>query len=134
MDIHPAALKYGQDAARAEGWSWAGYCGDLRDLHLLGPAVADVVLSCYALAYLDPRDIDAVLAAALACATTALILCEPGEGTSPEVYLPPGPTNVAEYQYDYRTRLEAIPGWTSMQAVPITPPHGRLNAVLTVTK
>ena len=134
MDIHPAALKYGQDAAAAEGWRWAGYCGDLRELHLLGPNVADEVLSCYALAYLDPRDIDAVLAAALACANTALILCEPGDGASPEAYLPPGAKNVAEYHYNYLGRLAAMPGWASATSAPIMPPHGRVQSVLTVLR
>src|SRR5258708_2054424 len=32
MDIHPGAIRFGTAAAREEGWHWAGYVGDLRDV------------------------------------------------------------------------------------------------------
>jgi SAM-dependent methyltransferase len=132
LDIHAGALAYGRAAAEADGWAWTGVVGDLRELGRLEQH-ADVVLSCYSLAYLDPRDIDAALAAALACAKTALIICEPGAGGQ-EVYVPPGPKNVAEYHYNYLKRLHALPGTVAVVIFPITPPHVRLHTVLTVLK
>lgn len=131
MDIHAGAIAYGRAAAEAEGWTWTGTVGDLRELGRL-ELTADVVLSCYALAYLDPRDIDTVLAAALAGATTALVICEPGNGD--EAYVPPGSHNVAEYHFNYQARVARLPGAYTCLREPITPPHQRLQSVLTVLK
>ena len=134
MDIHAGAIRYGRAMARAEGWAWTGYAGDLRELGLLGDGIADIVLTCYALAYLDPRDIDAVLRAALACAKRALIICEPGTGEE-EAYLPPGERNVAEYHFNYPMRLVRLPGpHSAIRTAPITPPEGRLTRVVTLLK
>lgn len=130
MDIHRGAIDFGRGAAEAEGWDWTGHVGDLRELGRLG-LTADVVLSCYALAYLDPRDIDDVLAAALACAKTALVICEPGPGTAPETYVHSG---IAEYHYNYFGRLYTIAAPHRVELTPITPPHQRLQYVLTVLK
>lgn len=131
LDVHRGAVEYGTAAAREEGWHWTGHVGDLRELDRLAPV--DVVLSCYALAYLDPRDIDRALGAALACARKAVILCEPSVTIGqPERYIPPGPNNVAEYLYDYRMRLAALPGPHRASETPITPPHERLTQILTI--
>lgn len=136
MDIHPGAIRYGRARAHEEGWHWAGYCGDLRELDLLGNDVADVVLTCYSLAYLDPRDIDQALAAALACARRALIICEPmvlmGQ---PEKYAPPHPGVVPEYHFSYQDRLVRLDGaHRALPEQPIQPPEGRLTHILTVLK
>lgn len=133
MDIHDGALKYGQRAARAEGWAWAGYCGDLRDLHLLGADIADVVLTCYSLAYLDPRDIVEVLDACLAAARSALIIAEPmALAGEPAKYAPPMPGVVPEYHHPYQDLL-AQRGLESTM-LPITPPENRLAHVLIVRR
>lgn len=131
MDIHGGAVQFGRSAAAAEGWHWAGYVGDLRDLWTLGADAADVVLSCYALAYLDPQDIAGALGACIRAARRAVVLCEPMVlGEEPELFLPPGKGNVPEYLYDYGSRLA---GW-DLQVSPIEPAHGRLTHVLTLKK
>jgi len=137
MDIHPGAIKYGQLQAKAEGWQWLGYQGDLRDLHLLGKGMADVVLSCYALAYLDPRDIDGVLAAMLAAARQAVVICEPMvDRITVEEYATPK-SGVPEYHYAYQDRVARLYGphrAPEMTMSEVAPAHHRLKHVLTVLK
>jgi hypothetical protein len=133
MDIHREAIRYGRAAARAEGWSWAGYVGDLRELGLLGENIADVVLTCYSLAYLDPRDIDTVLAAALACATRALVIAEPmAFDLTEELFIREG---VPEYHYAYPERLARLCGpLVTSWVVPVEAPENRVQQVLVVQK
>lgn len=134
MDIHAEAIRYGRVHAAYEGWEWAGYVGDLRALGDLGLS-ADVVLSCYSL-YVDPRDINTVLAAALACAKKALILCEPMVvgADQDEIYVRPSQGVVPEYHYNLQGRVARLPGAHTSYLDPITPPHQRLQYVLTVLK
>jgi hypothetical protein len=107
--------------------------GDLRELGLLGENIADVVLTCYSLAYLDPRDIDSVLAAALACATRALVIAEPmAFDLSQEVFIPQG---VPEYHYAYPERVARLCGsQVSSWIVPVEAPENRVRQVLVVHK
>jgi len=128
MDIHPGAIQFGRAQAQEEGWHFAGYVGDLRELGLLGEDAADVVLSCYALAYLDPRDIQAVLEACVRAARRAVVLCEPMVLDGDEQFSPGG---VPEYAYDYGKRLA---GLGTLKVSQVEPPHGRLTHVLSLTK
>lgn len=134
MDIHSGAINYGRARAKEEGWYWTGYAGDLRDLGLLGADIADVVLSCYSLAYLDPRDIVQAVKDLYGMARKALVIAEPmvpqGE---PIKYAGPRPGVVPEYHHPYLDLLATL-GPKSMEILPIQPPEGRLSHCLVVVK
>ena len=91
----------------------------------------DVVLSCYALAYIAPPDLDAVLYEMGRIATRAVILAEP--------MVLSGPANshrtlngYSEWAHNYRAASQWIGTWRgrALRVVSIVPPVDRLNAIL----
>lgn len=93
----------------------------------------DVVLSCYALAYIAPQDLDAVLYEMGRLAKKALVLAEPMPGG------PPRPMQVTDYQewaHDYQKAAKWLNTWhgCAMQIVPVDPPVDRLHSILVATR
>ncbi len=97
---------------------------------------ADVVLSCYTLAYIAPEDLDAALYEMGRLAARAVILAEPmaidGSGQPPTRNL----SGYSEWAHDYQRAL----GWigslrnVTTRIVPIRPSVDRLNAILVVER
>lgn len=139
MDVHAGSIAYGRKQAKEEGWYWSGYCGDVRDVGLIGPAAADVILSCYTLAYLDPRDIYKVLGDLLTSARTAVVIAEPQVGRGEEIrYAAPRRGVIPEYHHGYQDVVEGLreaqgASWKTF-LLPVHPPEGRLQTVLVVLK
>lgn len=90
---------------------------------------ADVVLSCYALAYIAPADVDAVLFEMGRLAKRAIVLAEPmaetGSGTR-------ALTGYHEWAHNYRDASRWINTWrgTTITTQTIDPPVDRLNGIL----
>lgn len=92
----------------------------------------DVVLSCYALAYLAPIDLDAVLYELGRLATKAIVLAEPQVSDRPTAQWVRSLSGYSEWQHNYVNASRWIGTWRGMtlQAVPVSPPVDKLNAVL----
>jgi ubiquinone/menaquinone biosynthesis C-methylase UbiE len=93
----------------------------------------DVVLSCYALAYIAPPDLDAVLYEMGRLAKKALVIAEPMPGG------PPKPMQVTDYQewaHDYQAAAKWLKTWhgCQMQIVPVDPPVDRLRSILVAVR
>jgi ubiquinone/menaquinone biosynthesis C-methylase UbiE len=93
----------------------------------------DVVLSCYALAYIAPQDLDAVLYEMGRIAKKALVLAEPMPGGQPR---PPQMTDYQEWQHDYQGAAKWLATWRgcAMQLTPVSPPVDRLHSVLVAVR
>lgn len=95
----------------------------------------DVVLSCYALAYIAPADLDAVLYEMGRIASKAVILAEPmtfdGAVAKGEQRL----SGYREWIHDYVSAGKWIGTWHGRTAnvVPLEPPVDRMNAILVVS-
>lgn len=91
----------------------------------------DVVLSCYALAYIAPRDMDGVLYEMGRIATRAVILAEPmaWDGEAPQATQ--RLDGYSEWVHDYQAAKKWIGTLQRMswRIVPVTPPLDRLNAI-----
>jgi ubiquinone/menaquinone biosynthesis C-methylase UbiE len=93
----------------------------------------DVVLSCYALAYIAPPDLDAVLYEMGRIAKRAIVLAEPMPGAPPR---PPQMTDYQEWQHDYRAAAQWLSTWrgVTMELAPVSPPVDRLHSVLVAVR
>lgn len=95
----------------------------------------EVVLSCYALAYIAPADLDAVLYEMGRIASKAVILAEPmvSEGSAPAIR---ALTGYNEWAHNYGTAAKWIGTWHGLtqRTVPIEPPIDRLNGILVATR
>jgi SAM-dependent methyltransferase len=97
------------------------------------PRSIDVIVSCYALAYVSPTDLPGVLTNAVAAARCALVIVEPyGDGLVPGFDFP-------EWRHDYARILMAILSTTgrkaqidrSKLAVPVDRCDGRVVVTFT---
>lgn len=89
----------------------------------------EVVLSCYALAYIAPPDLDAVLYEMGRLATKAVVLAEPmGEQAGASRAF----SGYSEWVHDYQGASRWMRTWQGMTktVVPIEPPIDRLNGIL----
>jgi len=104
--------------------------------HALADRAVDVVVTCYALAYVSPSDLQAALYEAGRLAATAVVILEPmvsGEAGPQETRSLSGYT---EWAHDYQTALAWIGTLrgVSTTLTPIRPPVDRLNAALVVRR
>lgn len=95
----------------------------------------DVVLSCYALAYIAPPDLDAVLWEMGRLARKAVILAEPMTD-QPRAESNAALTGYSEWAHNYRAASRWIGTWRdcTLTTHPVTPPVDRLSAILVVTR
>jgi SAM-dependent methyltransferase len=128
VDVNPAAVR----------WCQRQFAGD-RDVvlacedYLTSPwlPMADVVVSCYSLAYVDPAALDGMLAKCWRSARRGLVLAEPMAGDG----LPVGPcaAEQEEWRHDYAEALWRV-GARQLITWPVTPPADRLNALVVARK
>ncbi len=96
---------------------------------------ADIVLSCYTLAYLSPEDLDAALYELGRLAKKAVILAEPVTSGEP-VQLSRTARGYQEWAHAYGKSLKWIGTMRGMtlRMLDIVPPVDRLNAVLVLER
>jgi len=97
----------------------------------LATASVDVVLSCYALAYLAPADLDAVLYDLGRVARRAVVLAEPMTD-QPQAVPHPALSGYREWAHNYQASVRWLPTWQplTVRVDPVTPPVDRLNGIL----
>lgn len=96
----------------------------------------DVVLSCYALAYVNPADLDAVLFEIGRLASKAVILAEPMVFTGTAVTLHQRMEGYREWAHPYADALKwvgALRAWT-VRRIAVEPPVDHLNALLVIER
>lgn len=99
-------------------------------------AFADVVLSCYTLAYIAPADLDAALYEMGRLAARAIVLAEPMAIGAHQPASVRNLSGYSEWAHDYQAALAwvgSLRGVTT-RIVPIDPPVDRLNAILVVER
>lgn len=101
----------------------------------LASGCVDVVLSCYALAYIAPPDLDAVLAELGRLATTAIVLAEPQIETGVSQWNG-GVTGYSEWAHPYQQSGTWMPSWRGLTSriEPVSPPVDRLNGILVAAR
>lgn len=94
----------------------------------------DVVLSCYACAYIAPGDLDATLYELGRLATKAILLAEPMSETQTTWH--GAMSGYSEWAHNYQHAAKWLNTWRGMttRLVAIEPPVDRLNAVLVATR
>jgi predicted O-methyltransferase YrrM len=99
----------------------------------LADGCVDVVLSCYALAYIAPPDLDAVLYEVGRLARKAIVLAEPMPGG---IARPLQLTDYQEWAHDYRGAAKWLGTWRGceMSVVPVDPPVDRLQSILVAVR
>lgn len=103
----------------------------------LATGFADVVLSCYTLAYIAPADLDAVLYDMGRLATKAVILAEPMSDTDGQApWHGAFHSGYQEWAHNYQAATKWLNTWHGMTLtrVPVTPPIDRLNAILVAVR
>jgi SAM-dependent methyltransferase len=130
IDVNAYALDAARRFANREGWGHrAGFeCHDLVDAcrTLSG---WDVIVSCYALTYLSPEQIGAVVTAVVRAARRAVMFLEPmihvDAALDREGWATP---EVTEWRHDYAALAEAAGRpIRRLSVVPISPPVDSLN-------
>lgn len=100
----------------------------------LSDRCVDVVLSCYALAYIAPEDLDAVLWEMGRVARTAVILAEPmSDGSTATRHTV---TGYSEWAHNYRAASQWSNTWRGMVLTThaVTPPVDRLSEILVAVR
>ena len=125
-DVNAEALGYGLRQARDEGWGYETMTLDLtRDLSLViaDQRAFDVVLCCYALAYVAPANIERVLREVKCLARRAVLLLEPTATSRPSE-----PCAEHEWAHPFPDLVRAVwPDAWSITDWPVSPPADRLN-------
>lgn len=129
-------------AAVAAGQAWVTRLGLDQRIELvtgrvpdmtqqLASACVDVVMSCYALAYIAPSDLDEVLYEMGRLAKRAIVLAEPMTDAGHSEWNG-ALTGYQEWAHNYRLASRWLPSWRGMvvRSEPVTPPVDRLNALL----
>ncbi len=91
---------------------------------------SDVLLSCYALAYVAPDALWALLDRLWAAAARALLLAEPM--AEPEAVGACGPRG--EWRHDYAEWAQRAGGWTALHVRAVDPPADRMNRILVLRR
>ena len=96
----------------------------------------DVVLSCYALAYLAPRDIGEALVEAGRLARRAVVLCEPMAWQPWEVGAYGTEGRYYEWRHPYLALLASIPGYVGWTAdcADVAFPDNRISGVIVLRR
>jgi cyclopropane fatty-acyl-phospholipid synthase-like methyltransferase len=136
VDINADAVAAGQRWVASLGLQSrielaAGRVPDMTEA--LPTGCVDVVLSCYALAYFAPEDLDAVLWEMGRLAKRALVLAEPMPGGPPR---PPQVTDYQEWAHDYQGASKWLNTWRgcTLHTVPVDPPVDRLHSILVAVR
>lgn len=130
IDANAAALKYAErhaDAFAAPVQFTRSLCfGQDQPMWLL----ADVLLSCYALAYVAPLMLGRILSASRP--GVGLVIAEPhGHGELDARLLPWGETSVAEWHHDYHAEVTRL--WPDATVTErIIAPHDGITSILVV--
>jgi ubiquinone/menaquinone biosynthesis C-methylase UbiE len=137
VDVNADAVAAGQRWVQGLGLSSrielaTGRVPDVTDS--LPDGCVDVVLSCYALAYIAPQDLDAVLYEMGRLAKRAIVLAEPmpgGPGRPSQLQ-----SEYHEWAHDYHGASKWIASWRgcATRVEPISPPVDRLNGVLVAVR
>ncbi len=144
----PAILLHGCDVnedAIVAGRSWAQSLGVASRITLgvgafpaytdsFPTGCADVVLTCYSLAYIERADLDATIYEIGRLAKRAVILAEPMcEGASVSARMSNG---YQEWAHDYEDATRWVGSWAGMTQtrVPVSPPVDRLNTILVAVR
>ena len=122
----------------AEGQRWLAdlrnvslRAGDLRDeLQRLDENSIDCIISCYALAYISPAELDEVLRLAWRAARKAVILMEP-QVIGREV---PSTSQLIEWAHDYRQAMQKLGAAPEIVLLPPDIRQGALTAVMIAPK
>ena len=137
VDVSAEAISAGNAWAQSAGLSERVQMvpGRIPDASsMLADRCVDVVLSCYALAYIAPPDLDAVLSEMGRLARVAVILAEPmSDGsTDPKISF----TGYSEWAHNYAAASRWINTWRGMTLTTrdVTPPVDRLSAILVATR
>lgn len=136
IDVNPEAI--------ADGQAWASQLGLSERVEFavgsipettqaLTTGCVDVVLSCYALAYIAPADLDLVLYEMGRLAKRAIVLAEPMAGGEPRASSFSG---YHEWAHDYRAASRWLGTWRGcrLTMVPVEPPKERLQQVLVAVR
>lgn len=129
IDLSPEAINYGKTRFSEEGIP-----ADLTVQSALtfDTPTVDVVFSCYALSYLAPQDIAAVLARMWAHAERGMVLAEPMVGPYRDALIRTEPC--PEWRHDYMALALELPGVGTLIREPVAPPVDALNAVLSLRR
>ena len=137
IDVNAEAVTAGNAWAKDVGLSHRINIGrgDLSATGQLPDGSVDVVLSCYALAYVSPKDLDDVLWEMGRVAKRAVILAEPmtiAAVSDQRMTL----AGYREWSHNYSERTRWIGSWRGSTTTmhPVTPPVDRLAQVLVAVK
>lgn len=108
-------------------------CGDARTSLNWRPRTWDVVISCYALCYVDPGDIQSVLHTMQAMSVKGIVLAEPqgGTGWDPERTERVPDLEYAEWLHDYP---RYFPHRSALWRERVDPPVDRLDTIYRWTR
>lgn len=141
IDVSAQAIAGGNEWAKESGLSdrVKMQIGRIpKDTQGLTSGCADVVLSCYALAYLTVSELDDALYEMGRLAARAVVIAEPmtiEDGAHAPTYTTVM-SGYQEFAYDYQARtrwINSLQGW-SRRLVPVTPRVDQLNAVLVLER
>lgn len=139
VDINADAIEAGRNWIAAQGLASRIQLQVGRVPHItqqLPDGGVDVVLSCYALAYIAPSDLDAVLYDMGRLASKAIIIAEPMvRGTDP-VTQRRSLSGYNEWAHDYDRRAKWIGTWRgrTLRVATITPPVDKLHEILVAVR
>jgi ubiquinone/menaquinone biosynthesis C-methylase UbiE len=133
LDVNAEAIQAGR------AWAVSAGCADRVHLETgqipdallsLPTGCTDVVLTCYALAYIAPHDLDAVLFELGRIARRAVVIAEPM--TAGAVTRIRAMSGYSEWAHNYLDAHQWINTWRGMTTaiIPVAPPVDRLNGVL----
>lgn len=138
VDVNPDAIAAGQH------WIESLHLQDRIELavgrapeataHIADGAV-EAVLTCYALAYIDPRDLDAMLYEVGRLASKAILLAEP-QAPEKSIALNQTLSGYHEWAHSYESAARWIATWRgrTVRVVPVSPPVDRLNGIVVATR
>jgi len=134
VDVNAEAIEAGQQwvASRHLTKRIALHAGRIPEaIQRLPSKSCDVVLSCYALAYIAPADLDAVLFEMGRVAIKAIVIAEPMRIDRP-LETKRSLSGYSEWAHDYRAAATWIGTWRDrvMRIAPVSPPVDRLNGIL----
>jgi hypothetical protein len=104
LEVSPEASLFAQDKFAADPAVRITCTDILYEAEVWDPGEVDVTISCYALAYIAPEDLDDLLVAAVRASSKGLVIVEPMYGDIGRI-----PVHyTAEWRHDYTQRLDRI--------------------------